>query len=242
AALAATMAAALAAAAARAPDPEPARPWSAQITPYVWAAGSTGSLRPFAGGPTLSGGQSFGDILRDLDAAFFVTGFARYGRLVGFADLTHAALSRGGRVAGVPASGAFTQTSVTLAGGWRVLADPSMTVDALAGFRAWRLDLDVSAGGVVSRSPERSFVDPILGGRVNVALAPDWSLLLQADAGGFGAGSRATGQIAAVVNYRLTDNAYLSAGWRHLYLDYDRGGVRAEVQLGGPLLGATWRF
>lgn len=229
---------ALAAAPAAADD----RPWSAQITPYVWATGSTGSLRPFAGGPTLSGGQSFGDILEDLDAAFFVTGFARYERLVGFADLTYASVSRGGRVAGVPASGSLRQTSLTLAGGWRVIADPAMTVDALAGFRAWWLEVDVNVAGVVSRSPDRSFVDPIVGGRVNVALAPDWSLLLQADVGGFGIGSRSTGQIAAVVNYQITDNAYVSAGWRHLHLDYDSGGVKADASLSGPLFGATWRF
>jgi hypothetical protein len=57
--------------------------WSFQITPYVWASGLGGDITPFTSAPTVSNSKSFSEILKDLDAAFFISGFARRDRFVG---------------------------------------------------------------------------------------------------------------------------------------------------------------
>ncbi|MBN2629888.1 MAG: hypothetical protein JXR75_05050 [Rhodobacteraceae bacterium] len=221
-----------------------AQDWSGQVTFYGWGAGVTGDFTPFTGAPTLSFDKSFSEVLEDIDGAFFATGLVRRGDLVLFADFTYSASSREGLVPpGAPASGEVTIRSLTLAAGRRFDAGGGTTVDAMGGLRAWRLDGQVSvplAG--ISVAPTADFVDPILALRVNTPLADRWSLLGYLDAGGFGVGSDLTYQAAVTANYKMNDNLYLSAGWRHLYVDYSDGGTKFKGAMTGPLLGATWRF
>lgn len=224
--------------------PAMAQDWSGQITPYVWGAGLGGDVTPFAGAPTLSFDKSLSEVLEDTDGAFFLSGFARRDRLVLMGDLSWSASSRAGLLpTGVPAEGKVTQRSLTLLAGWRVVSNDRMTLDALAGARAWRVESRIKlAGGAIQASPGKDFVDPILALRANVALAPQWSAILYADVGGFGAGSEHTSQFLATVNWQATDQLYVSAGYRQLNVDYRDGGTRLDVTMAGPILGATWRF
>jgi len=218
--------------------------WSAQVTPYVWATGLGGSLRPLAGGPSISIDKSFGDILEDLDAAFFITGFARKDRFVLLGDVSTSSSSRGGAVPpGIPAKGGLRQTSLTLLAGYRAVAEGPFTLDVLAGARVWDVRARVSVQAVPVRvARERSFADPIVAGRLNLHLAPGWSLLAYGDVGGAGVGSRLTSQLAAAVNYAVNDRFYLSAGYRQLHVDYREDGMRVDIRMKGPLVGATLRF
>jgi len=221
-----------------------AEAWRGQVTLYGWGTGIAGDFTPFAGAPTLAFDQSLSEVLEDLDFAFFLSGLAIRGRFVVFGDFTYAALSKEGLVPpGAPASGDLTQTSLTLAAGRRVVDNPRTTVDLLGGARAWWLDGSVSvpAGGV-SLAPATSFIDPIVAARVNHRIADRWTILGYADIGGLGIGSDLTYQVAATANYQVSENLFLSAGYRHLYLDYDKDGTAFEGALSGPLLGATWRF
>lgn len=220
-----------------------AQEWSGQVTLYGWGAGVGGDFQPFSGAPELSFDKSLSDVLEDLDSAFFMTALARRGNFVMFGDLTYSSSSREGEIPpGVPASGEVTLRSVTLAAGRRFEADFG-TVDLLGGLRGWRLDGRVEVPLVgVSRAAEKSFADPIVAVRLNAPLTPRWSALGYFDIGGFGAGSDLTWQAALTVNYQATDNLYVSAGWRHLYLDYSEGGLAFEGSMTGPLVGVTWRF
>lgn len=231
----------LAGAAILAPIAATAQDWSGQVTLYGWGAGVTGDFTPFTGAPTLSFEKSFSEVLEDLDGAFFVTGLARRGDLVLFGDLTYSSSSRSGVALGIPATGELTMRSLTLAAGQRFDAGEGTTVDVLGGLRAWNIDGAITSivGGV---APSVSFVDPILALRVNAPLADRWSLLGYLDVGGFGVGSNFTAQVAVTANYEVNDRLYLSAGWRHLYVDYSDGGSAFKGAMTGPLLGATWRF
>ncbi len=226
------------------PAPALAQDWSGQVTLYGWGAGVTGDFRPFGTAPTLTFDKSFSDILEDLDGALFVSGLARRDDLVLLGDFTYTSSSRDGLVPpGIPASGEVTIWSLTLAAGKRFDPAEGITVDLLGGARGWSVDGEVSvplAG--VSLAPEASFIDPIVALRVNAALAPRWSLIGYADIGGLGVGSELTWQGVVTANYQATDNLYLSAGWRHLYLDYEDDGTLFEGAMSGPLFGATWRF
>ncbi|MEI4261388.1 hypothetical protein [Roseovarius sp. D0-M9] len=216
--------------------------WSGQVTLYGWGAGVTGDFKPFTGAPTLSFDKSLSEVLEDLDAAFFVTGLARRGDLVLLGDFTHTSSSRAGVVPpGIPASGKLTMQSLTLAAGRRIQAGTGATVDLLGGLRAWRIDGKISSP-VLRIAPESKFVDPILGLRANAHLSDRWSLLGYFDVGGFGVGSDFTWQAAVTANYQASENLYLSAGWRHLYLDYSDSGTVFDGAMSGPIIGATWQF
>ena len=226
--------------------------WRGQLTPYVWATGLGGDLRPFATGPTVEIDRSFSDILGDLDAAFFLSGFARRDRFVLLGDLSYSSASRAGvlsaPIPGLPAEGRLRQTSLTLAGGWRVSDTLDGTLDLLGGLRHWRVRGEVGAPAVPGVFPgarvsaSRNFTDPIIAARANLRLTPDWSVLLYGDVGGFGVGSRSTAQLLGTVNYSLGNQVTLSAGYRHLSVDYRSGGSRFDVRLGGPIFGATIEF
>lgn len=221
-----------------------AQDWSGQITPYVWAAGFGGDITPFSGAPTLSFDKGFSDVLDDLDRAFFLSGYARRDLLVVMGDLSWSSSSKEGRLPnGLPASGKLTQRSLTLLAGWRAVENGDFTLDLLGGARAWSIKSNITlAGGLVQASPGKDFVDPILAARANIAIAPQWSAVVYADFGGFGVGSENTSQILATVNYEVNDNLWLSLGYRQLNVDYRSGGTAVDVSMGGPLVGATWRF
>lgn len=217
---------------------------STQITIYGWLAGATGEFRPFTGAPTLEFDNSFGEVLGDLDAAFFASAQLRRDRFVAVADISYASLSREGLVPpGVPASGKISQLAITALGGARVHDSDQVTVDLLGGARLWDLGGRVSVPLVgVSLAPDKTFVDPIVATRINAPLAPRLSALFQADMGGFGLGSDFTYQVVGTLNYRAGRRSYVSAGWRHLHLDYNDAGTRFVGSQTGPIIGFTQTF
>ncbi|WP_136684148.1 porin family protein [Falsirhodobacter xinxiangensis] len=221
--------------------PAAAQDWSAQVTPYVWGVGLGGDITPFTGAPGISFDKSISEVIEDSDGAFFLSGLVRRERVVFMGDLSWSSSSRAGRVGpGFPAEGKLTQRSITLLGGWRVVTNDELTLDALAGARAWSIDGSVTS--VLRASVSKDFVDPIVALRANFALAPQWSAILYADVGGFGVGSENTSQILATVNYQASERLWLSVGYRQLAVDYRSGGTDLDVIVAGPLLGATWRF
>ncbi|MBE0414687.1 hypothetical protein [Yoonia sp.] len=220
-----------------------------QITPYVWAMGVGGDITPFTGAPTVAVDASFADLLEDLDAAFFVSAYARQGDLVFLGDFSTSSSSRSGVTpsppapAALPATGTLRQTSITALVGSRVMTTPDATVDLLAGFRHWNVKGGVAVPLIpAAATRSRSFTDPVIAARANFQIAPDWSALAYADVGGFGVGSERTAQLLGTVNYRWRDNTFVSVGYRALQMDYRDGGTRFDVRMGGPVLGVTFRF
>lgn len=236
-----SLAAAVAAAPALAQDD---RGWNVQVSPYLWGSGVSGEVTPLAGGPTLEFGSSLGEVLGDLDGAFFLSAYGRTGPWVFLGDISASSSSREGAVPpGIPAEGEVSQRSITLAAGYRVQSGPRVTLDVLAGVRAW--DVDVSAAAPLAglgASTGAGFTDPIVAARANWALGDRFSVMAYVDVGGFGVGSEATGQVVATLNYAVTDRLYVSSGWRQLQVDYEGDGTGFEATLSGPLAGVTWRF
>ena len=216
-----------------------------QVTPYLWATGVGGEIRPFTSAPTVSISTSFSDLIKDLDAAFFVSAYARYGNLVFMGDISASSSSRSGTFRGpgfdLPATGRLRQNSVTALAGYRVVHTQEATFDILGGARFWRVRGAVETP-LRNASRRVSFTDPIIAARANIEIAPGWSGILYADLGGFGVGSRGTAQVLGTVNYQLRENAFLSVGYRHLRVNYHRGGTRFDMRMSGPILGATLRF
>lgn len=218
--------------------------WRVTVQPYVWLKGMSGMIRPTAGSPTFAFSQSIGDSLSAVDGAFMASVAAQRGQFLVLGDFQWAAASRNGTVPpGIPARGAADTTTLTLAAGWQVHAEPGAAVDVFAGFRAFWLGarVEVPPGAPVA-DRSLSFVDPILGARVVTRLAPQWSAMLHADVGGFGVGSKFTVVASGMVNYHVNPNLTVSGGIRVMSLSYDDGNTKADVTMAGPMLGISWRF
>jgi hypothetical protein len=216
-----------------------------QLTPYIWGSGVGGTVRPVAGGPSLRFSEGLRDVLEDLDSAFFLSGLYRQNRFVLLGDFSVSRSSRGGTVPGLglPVTGRLEQSSFTLAAGYRALATERATVDYLVGLRHW--DIEARARTPVpglAAGLSVDFTDPIIAARTNIRLNDRWSVIGYADVGGFGAGSDLTSQLMATVNWQARDRLFLSAGYRHLYVDYDDDGKGFEGSFSGPILGLSLRF
>lgn len=224
--------------------------WRFQLTPYVWGLSVDSRVRTGAAAlPRASVDQSFRDILRNLNGAFFMNGSVRYDRFVVLGDFSWSSASDKRRFAtpfgGAEVRGRLRHLSGTVTGGYSVVQDPRGTLDVLAGLRGWSMKLSARAsvaGLSLSESRTEQWIDPLVALRGRLQLDPDWSLIAGGDIGGAGVGSRLTWQLTGTVNYRVSDSFFLSAGYRHLYVDYRSGGTRLKTHLGGPLVGATFRF
>ena len=218
-------------------------PWRFQLTPYVWMSGLQGQVRPSAHAPLVDVDKSFPELMDSLDAAAFVTGTARRGRLVVQADLTHAASSDAVPLPlGLSARARLRQTSVTLTAGYAWLADEHRGIDLLAGIRYWDIHAAAAVPGVVAAHSDSSIVDPVAAVRWRQQLSPRWSSVAYVDVGGFGLGSDASWQVLALANYQASEQLFVSLGYRHQQLDYRDSGKRLDVALSGPMLGLTWRW
>lgn len=221
-----------------------------QVTPYVWATGVSGALQPRAGGPSVRVRRGFGDLLEDLNGAFFLSALGRRDRFVAVADLSYASASRGGLVPTgnpaapvVPAEARLRQTSLTFVAGYRMVEERDATLDLLGGVRGWWLRPAVAAPALgASASPRFNFADPILAARGTLPLRDRLRFLIYVDVGGFGMGSQLTTQSLGTLNWRAGRRAWLSAGYRALTVDRDARGIRVDATLQGPMLGGSWVF
>jgi len=231
--------------------PALAADWNLQFTPYAWGTGIGGSVTPVAGGPSLDFEEGLADVLEDLDGAFFLSGYARYDRFVFLGDVSTSSSSRSGivplpppnPVPGLPARGRIEQSSVTLAAGYRAVTDAQATLDLLVGLRHWEIEGQATTPVPgLAAGLDKSLTDPIVAARTNIRLDEKWSLIGYVDIGGFGVGSDITAQLVATVNWQAGEHVWLSAGYRHLFLDYSDDGREFDVTFSGPLVGLTYQF
>jgi hypothetical protein len=75
----------------------------------------------------------------------------------------------------------------------------------------------------VSESASKTWFDPILITRLTADIKEKWLFRFRGDIGGFGVGSDLTWQLQAYVGYRFTKLFQLTAGYRYLSTDYDKG-------------------
>jgi len=217
-------------------------------------SGLSGDISPSFLAPTFSVEKSFSEILENLNGAFFVTGLARKDWFVIAADFNYVSTSETDDtpIPFISVKADVEQISGTILAGTPLIDEPGAVLYALAGARAWHVDAKVTASGNIpqdaplgfslSVSDTWAFVDPVVALRGRLALTDTVSLTGYSDIGGFGVGSDFTWQAVAAVNYALTRRVSVSAGYRHLSVDYEDGGQVLDIELSGPLVGATLKF
>lgn len=238
--------------------PAPAQDgWVFSLSPYLWGAGLQGDVGLFGQQP-VDVDMSFGDIFGDLRFGGMMVAEAHNGTWGIFADLIYVDVEAEQTVtrtiAGVPAAlSASVETSsltATIMGEYRVVSQPSGTLDLMAGARIWSVDNDIAisltAGGApiagLSGSDGSTWVDPMLGIRGRFDMTRSWYLTGWGMVGGFGAGSDITWDVLGGVGYQWNDWLSTVVGYRALGVDYEDDGFVYDVVQHGPAVGVVFRF
>lgn len=245
---------------------------SFQISPYVWMTGLKGDVSPFRLAPTVEVDKNFSDVLKDIDFAGFVDFYYRQDRFVFSGDIMYVNVSDAqaigpkrfdASIIGLPLDFDISNAKIkvnsttfnsTLTAGYRLVDEPNISFDLLGGVRLWRVSNEVSiaadvsldglpiADGALSLKKSFGWVDPLIVARSKISITDKVSVLLNADVGGFGAGSKLTWQVLGTVNYSFNENWTASIGYKHMAVNYDRGGRVFDTKLSGPVMAVTYRF
>ena len=88
----------------------------------------------------------------------------------------------------------------------------------------------------------RWWIDPIVGLRTQVNFSRWIFAAAQADAGGFGAGSQLTWNTQATLGVNFSRNIAFEAGYRYMYIDYDKDNFLYNVNMPGVFAGLIFKF
>lgn len=252
--------------------------WSFRFVPYGWLTAMNGTQT--VRGRSVKVNASFADIVEKSDTLVALMGNveARNGPWALYGDLVWSSLSFGADttrtrspvpavVGSVGASlGLDVQMLILEVGAaYEVLRSGPVALDILGGARYWHQEADLSldlAGTLdigdlertglraIARSGSVDWIDPLIGARLRLAVAPGQELILRGDIGGFDVGSRFSWQLFG--GYSFDFGTYRSVtfsgviGYRALYVDYVKGEGRDRYEFDmlqhGPLLGLSMRF
>ena len=233
---------------------------------YFPSLSGSSSTPTTPGGPTID--VSADKIIDALKFTFMGSFDANNGRYGFFTDLIYLDLgeskqgsrnftiNRGQIPASTPADLSWDLKGAlwTFGGEYRVLTDPKLTLDVLAGARMlslkpslrWNIHGNLgpidAAGRTGAAETKETLWDGIVGakGRYAVGESGKWSLPFYVDVGT--GESRLTWQAAAGLSYAFSWGE-LTGMWR--YISYDmksNSGPVEELRFNGPMLGATFRW
>ena len=243
----------LAATPAQAESPVPDDAWQFEFTPYVFGSSLSGTTG--VGRVTAEVDASFGDIVENLDSGFMAMFEARKGPWGLLFDGVYFKLKDqktsswqgpgGVGTADGSLEATMTEQIYQFAVSYRTL-DSASKLDLIGAARYTQLDtgLDLAVtappvlpGGTRSLSASESWWDPVIGIRVTVPFAEQWSFVGYADVGGFGAGSDVTYQAIAGVNWQFSKTFAAKVGYRYFYQDYENDGFVWDMAAHGAYLG-----
>ncbi len=238
--------------------------WEFAIVPYLWMAGINGDVG--VRGTSAEVDVSFGDVWDALDFGGQIHIEGKKGNWGFFIDTTYLKLSLDQDIQvfdagpGADVELVFQQFQMELGGFYRLGTwpgggnKPSLTVDALAGGRYTRLDVEIDIDSALPAIPsdvdgDEDWLDLFVGARMILNPTENLVLVLRSDIGGFGFGfsSDITWNLVGWVGYELPWWGMTPIiGYRALYIDYDDGSGDErfvyDTWAYGPLLGLAFRF
>jgi len=215
------------------------------VSPYLWFPGVHGTLGVRNQSASIQASPS--DLLSNFRFGLMGAVEPRFKRFVMPFDMMWIRLEDD---KGVPNLGDDVDRSVKVKGtefllaqkvGYRIIDEEKIKVDALAGFRFWHFgeSLTFNPSGInVSKS--QNWVDPLVGGRIQLALSEKIVVNVLGDVGGWGTGSQLEYQFATLLGYKIKPKVTLQAGFRYLYVDYTNGSRFATVVTSGVIFGMTY--
>ena len=238
-------------AAALLPSAAPADEWSGSATIYGWLPWMDLEATPDNGSGTTSISLDPGDFLDALEFAFMATGDVHYGRIGLLFDFVYTDLGTSGRLSGPFSSKVDVDVKMLLATtalGYQVYVEDGKLIEPYAGVRYVNIETDITikGGGPVglnkSADVDVDWWDPVIGVRGRAPLTEKLSAIGFADIGGFGAGSEFTWEVFGGLDYAFSPNFSANAGFRYLSIDYEGSKADIDMDIYGPVLGATLWF
>lgn len=221
--------------------------WRWYVTPYAWASGVRGDMG--VRGRNAHVDLSFSEIIPHLDAAFMLPIEVRKGKLGFQLEVLYTKVSNGAATPGPLFSTASlaAKTFMSEFGPlFRVYTTDKAMVDVLADIRWWKLDntLTFNPGLLpgVHFDFAKGWIDAVGGARGFYKITPHWVLHGRGDLGALQ--SDFTWQLIGDIGYIINNTATVRAGYRQLDVDFDDGRNQFlyDVGMGGPIIGATFRF
>lgn len=219
------------------PD-DPAR-WQMALQLYGWIAGIDSTT---ATGDSIS--VDFEDILEDLSMTVMGTVGARKGRWAIGADLVYLNLSASNNLSG-PLGGKvkvdLENVIVTPVVGYTVADGPWGTFDLLAGARYLYIDTSIKVVDPINTKVSESASNwaGIVGVRGRFEISEKWFATFYGD---IGAGDPdLTWQLYGAIGYHF-DSFDLIAGYRYMRWDFESGTALKDLEIGGPIIGAAFKF
>jgi hypothetical protein len=212
---------------AAAPSPattvSPDDDWHLGVTPYIWFAGLHGTVGVL--GRDVGVHASFGDIFSYLNIGLMGQVEARKKRVLLLTDVMWMKLSD---EKGIPLNevgiqsvdAKVNQFILTPGGGYRVVDNNKIKVDAVVGFRYWHLgeSLEFTPSLLGGVSTSQNWFDALGGARIRIALSQKAMITVGGDAGGGGANSDY--QVGGLLGYKISKKCVLQAGYRYLDVNY----------------------
>lgn len=223
---------------------------------YGWTPSISGDV--VIGGLSAPIDASIGSVVSELQGVLSGRFEARSGQWLVFIDAMFADL---GWEQPLPLGGSldvdFDQLVVALGMGYRIgqwplgdNEDLSFLAEVFGALQYTYLKLNISKTGVLPFESKRSadWVDPVIGGRLNLNFSENWSIVTIGYVGGFGIGtsSQLVWSVLAGVRWSINDWFVLHLGYRILDYDYvrDTGAEHFEydLTLSGPYLSLSFSF
>jgi len=222
--------------------------WEFAVTPYLWMSGAKVDIDT-PQGESINVDESFIDILGDLKFALMGAFEVKYGRFVAVQDLMFLSLgsSADGQIGPIPIEADVDEKLLTTTHlfGYRVVDNGPMFVDVFAGGRITLIKVNVDINlplQTIERDSKKTEFGPVIASRVRFPLSDRWGVGIYGDLGGFGVGADLSWQLLGTVQYDISDNWRLSAGWRHFNAKQSKDDFDVDMKLDGPILGVTYRF
>ena len=218
------------------------------VAPYGWMSGISGEtgVRDLSADVDVS----FGNLLDHLRFAAMGTFEVGYDRWLGVVDGMYISVQVDRTASLGPGQQDLTAKSKTFIGeafgGYSIVPASDLIVDILAGARFWSVEASLNVVGSnasAERSRNPTWTDAVIGARLRWAASERWNVSGGGDGGGGGPrGSKGTAQAYATAGYELSELWEVFGSYRYLYLNYARNEYFFKGHLGGPLIGAAYRW
>lgn len=221
--------------------------WQVRAALYGWGTALDGEVTLRGNNVPVDSG--FDDILDNLDFAVMGAVEIGNGKWSLLADLFYAELSSSNSKGNLDFKSQLDQFIGNFVITCNMIDNPCTRFDVYAGARVNSLDADLDITrtglrreGIFSGSESKTWVDPILGVRVQQELPNRFFMRGAGDIGGFGVSSDFTWQALAALGYHINDSASVLLGYRGIGTDYEDGAFGYDVISHGLLLGFECKF
>lgn len=217
--------------------------WAFHFSLYGWAESLEGDIS--VRGNRVPIDLKFDDLLDYMDmAAMGAVGF-KYDRWGFLLDVNYAEFSaRIPTPFGIIAPAVDFEQTQWLANAivsYEAYCSEATRFEVFAGARLNSVEVDLGINGA-NFSNDQTWLDPIIGIRLQQELSPSFFFRAVGDIGGFGVSSDFTWQAMAAFGWRFSEHGNFLFGYRAIDTDYVQGGFAWDVNSHGPILGLEFVF